>query len=109
MRRRTSKPNPRNTNGHRRRQARAKVLARDHACGICGAPIDKTIKLDHNGKPHPLSPEVDEIIPISKGGSPYDVNNLQLAHRICNQRKGNKTNFSFQSPRNQSQPPQLAW
>lgn len=37
-----------------------------------------------------MSAEVDEIIPVSKGGSPFDRNNVQLVHRICNQRKGNK-------------------
>lgn len=36
-----------------------------------------------------MAPEVDEIIPISKGGSPLDWNNVQLVHRRCNQRKGN--------------------
>ena len=36
------------------------------------------------------APEVDEIIPVARGGSPYDWDNLQLVHRICNQRKGSK-------------------
>lgn len=36
----------------------------------------------------PMSPELDEIIPVARGGSPYDIDNLQLAHRICNQKKG---------------------
>ena len=37
-----------------------------------------------------MSAEVDEIIPISKGGSPYDKDNVQLTHRCCNRRKSNK-------------------
>ena len=37
-----------------------------------------------------MSAEVDEIVPVSKGGSPYDRGNVQLVHRICNQRKSDK-------------------
>ena len=37
-----------------------------------------------------MSFEVDEIFPVSKGGSPYEKENVQAAHRICNQRKGNR-------------------
>jgi 5-methylcytosine-specific restriction endonuclease McrA len=51
---------------------------------LCGHPIDKSLKT-----PHPLSAEVDEIVPISKGGSPIARDNVQLVHRACNQRKGN--------------------
>lgn len=36
-----------------------------------------------------MSFEVDEIIPVSKGGSPIEWANTQAAHRVCNQRKGN--------------------
>lgn len=36
-----------------------------------------------------MSFEVDEIIPVSKGGDPLLFENTQPAHRICNQRKGN--------------------
>jgi 5-methylcytosine-specific restriction endonuclease McrA len=37
----------------------------------------------------PESPEVDEIIPVSKGGDPYDRKNCRLTHRLCNQQRGN--------------------
>ena len=37
-----------------------------------------------------MSFEVDEIIPVSKGGSPIDRGNVAPAHRICNERRGNK-------------------
>ena len=43
-----------------------------------------------------MSFEVDEIVPVSKGGSPIDPGNVAPAHRICNERRGNRT------------PPQLA-
>lgn len=77
--------NPRNANGHRRRQLRTRVLAEEDTCGICGQPVDKTLRT-----PHPGSPEVDEIIPVSLGGNPLQRSNVRLAHRICNQRRGNK-------------------
>lgn len=38
----------------------------------------------------PRFPVVDEIIPISKGGSPTDPMNTQLVHNRCNQIKGAK-------------------
>lgn len=37
-----------------------------------------------------MSPTVDHIIPISRGGHPSDISNLQLAHWICNRMKSNK-------------------
>lgn len=37
-----------------------------------------------------MSFEVDEIVPVSRGGSPIDRANVQPAHRICNQRRGNR-------------------
>lgn len=63
-----------------------KVLLKTvNTCGICGKPIDKKIKA-----PEPLSPVVDHIIPVSKGGHPSDINNLQLAHWTCNRQKSDK-------------------
>lgn len=34
--------------------------------------------------------EADDIIPVSLGGDPFDINNLAASHRICNQRRGNR-------------------
>lgn len=62
-----------------------KILATQDTCGICGKPVDKHLKY-----PHPLSPCVDHIIPVSKGGHPSDINNLQLAHWTCNRQKSDK-------------------
>lgn len=64
---------------------RAKILATQEVCAICGKPVDKTLK-----SPHPLSATVDHIIPVSKGGHPSDLANLQLAHRCCNRDKSDK-------------------
>ena len=40
---------------------------------------------------HPMSFEVDEIRPASRGGSVIDPANVAPAHRICNERRGNKS------------------
>lgn len=78
--------NPRRANGHRRNQVRRRVLAEEDICWLCNEPVDKTIPT-----PHPLSPEVDEIVPVSLGGDPLDRRNCRLSHRICNVRRGNDT------------------
>lgn len=78
--------NPRRANGHRRDQVRARVLAEEDSCWICGLPVDKELRT-----PHPGSPEVDEIVPVSLGGSPIERSNCRLAHRLCNSRRGNGT------------------
>ena len=85
--------NPRYANGHRRRQLRARVLATEQTCAWehCEWPdqqIDKTLPPNH-----PLAGEVDEIIPVSRGGDPLARDNCRLLHRqrICNQRRGNGT------------------
>lgn len=59
------------------------ILATQSICGICGKPVDKSIKY-----PDPMSPTVDHIIPVSRNGDPVSLDNLQLAHRYCNRKKG---------------------
>jgi 5-methylcytosine-specific restriction endonuclease McrA len=80
--------NPRRTNGTQRNRVRRRVLLEETECWLCGQPVDTTL-------PHglPQSPEVDEVVPVSKGGSPYDRRNCRLAHRMCNQRRGNRDPF----------------
>jgi 5-methylcytosine-specific restriction endonuclease McrA len=76
---------PRKLRSGLRATLRKRVIAAYDTCAICGREVDKSLHyLD------PLAPEVDEIVPVSRGGSPYDWDNLQLVHRICNQRKGNR-------------------
>ena len=62
-----------------------KIFATQTVCGICGKPVDFNYKY-----PHPLSPCIDHIIPVSKGGHPSDLSNLQLAHWTCNRQKSDK-------------------
>lgn len=64
---------------------KARILKTQDVCGICGKPVDKSLKF-----PHPLSPCIDHIIPVDKGGHPSDISNLQLAHLCCNRKKSDK-------------------
>ena len=48
-------------------------------CGVCGRPVSMEMDDSH----------VDHIVPASRGGTD-DIDNLQLAHRICNERKGDR-------------------
>lgn len=61
------------------------ILKTQNVCAICGKPVNKKLKA-----PDPLSPVVDHIIPINKGGHPSDIINLQLAHWTCNRQKSDK-------------------
>lgn len=79
----SGKANPRYANGARRRGIRDRWRAIGAPCALCGRPIDYSLPAGH-----PMSFEVDEIVPVSKGGDPLDFANTQPAHRICNQRKG---------------------
>ena len=62
-----------------------KIYATQRVCGICGKEVDFGQKY-----PHPLSPCIDHIIPVAKGGHPSDLDNLQLAHWCCNRQKSDK-------------------
>jgi 5-methylcytosine-specific restriction endonuclease McrA len=62
-----------------------KIYETQEVCGICGRPVDFDFKF-----PHPLSPCIDHIIPVAKGGHPSDLSNLQLAHLCCNRQKSDK-------------------
>ena len=67
------------------RSNKKRIMQTQTVCGICGKPVDKKLKY-----PHPLSPCIDHIIPVSKGGHPSDLDNLQLAHWTCNRQKSDK-------------------
>lgn len=61
------------------------VFERDGwVCGLCQSPVDSDIKW-----PSPLSPSLDHILPLSKGGS-HIMANVQLAHLGCNVEKGDR-------------------
>jgi 5-methylcytosine-specific restriction endonuclease McrA len=62
-----------------------KIYATQSVCGICGRPVDFSIKY-----PDPMSACIDHIVPVNKGGHPSDIDNLQLAHFTCNRQKSDK-------------------
>ena len=78
---------------------RKKILLTQDVCGICGRPVDKSLKF-----PHPMSPTVDHIIPIDRGGHPSAIENLQLAHFACNRQKSDKLSPTA-SPQGAFKPP----
>ncbi|OTA27241.1 hypothetical protein B9G54_01600 [Alloscardovia macacae] len=94
--------NPRRLNSARRNKLRARVLATYTHCHLCGKPVDKSLA----GTVLPGAPEVDEIIPVSRGGNPYAFENCQLAHRACNRLKSNHTT-AWARARLAQQPPEL--
>ncbi len=61
------------------------IYATQTVCGICGNPVDFSLRY-----PHPLSPCIDHIIPIARGGHPSSLDNLQLAHWTCNRQKSDR-------------------
>lgn len=81
-----------------------KILKTQTVCGICGKPVDKSLKY-----PDPLSPCIDHIIPVSKGGHPSDINNLQLAHWTCNRQKSDKLSTQDTKTKQITSNRNLAW
>lgn len=81
----TGAKRPRNANGHRRREVKRWLEQQRRPCHICGLPIDYSLPPGH-----PLAFECDEVLPVSLGGSPIDRNNVDAAHRCCNQWRGNR-------------------
>lgn len=98
-----SRTNPRHKNGNLRRKHRARMRAMAAPCGICRGRLGPIHYDEPSDAAHPLSFVIDEIIPVSKWkqfgySSPaavaQDWENLQPAHWICNQAKGNKININ---------------
>lgn len=64
---------------------RAAVFTRDGwICGICGDRIDRSLRW-----PDPMSPSLDHIHPLSRGGA-HAADNCQAAHLGCNIHKGSR-------------------
>ena len=97
--------NPRYKNGTLRRKYRQRFKAMGAPCGICGGKLGAIHYDEPSDSKHPLSFVIDEIRPISKweqygyssaAAAAEDFSNLQAAHYICNQLKGNKSNYALQ-------------
>lgn len=74
-----SRANPRRSNGSRRSALLRWARAAFPACWICGLPIDPAAPPGD-----PLAFEADEVVPVSRGGSPLDRSNIAGSHRCCN-------------------------
>lgn len=79
------KANKRRANSSRRNSLRRYLEGRDLVCYLCGRPLDYSLPAGL-----PASPEIDEVLPVSKGGDPLDVSNCRMTHRYCNEFKGNR-------------------
>lgn len=61
------------------------ILERDGwICQLCSDPINRSLLW-----PHKMSPTMDHVLAVTKGGSHYEEN-LQSAHLSCNISKGNR-------------------
>lgn len=54
----------------------------DGRCGLCRQPVDPDLQY-----PEPMSKSIDHIVPLARGGT-HEQANVQLAHLVCNNRKG---------------------
>lgn len=63
---------------------RGKVGDRDGWRCFCGRKINPNLPY-----PHPRSPSIDHVIPISEGG-PHTYANVRIAHLACNVARGNR-------------------
>lgn len=94
------KANPRYANGSLRTKNRRRLRFEGRPCWICQA-FGRDSRIDYSlPARHPMSFEVDELVPVSLywlGGyrSPEecaaDYSNLAAAHRSCNQWRSNRT------------------
>ncbi len=83
--------NIRSKDGNARRKAVAWLKSQRRDCWICEA-FGRPAEIDYSlPGGHPLSFECDELIPVSKGGSPTERSNLGAAHRRCNQWRSNRS------------------
>lgn len=90
---------PRKVDKRARASVVSRVLADESVCHLCGDVVDKSLPAFLPG-----SPEVDEIIPVSLGGDPFDRSNCHLAHKSCNARRGNMSVSEFRRRYLRAQP-----
>ena len=83
--------NPRYANYQKRTNLRRWLRSQGRPCWICKA-FGRSGYIDYSlPAGHPFSFEVDELVPVSHGGSPTSRSNVDAAHRCCNQWRSNKS------------------
>ncbi len=83
--------NVRRSNGTRRDAVRSWLRSQQRPCWICRA-FGRSGHIDYSlPAGHPYAFEVDELVPVSLGGSPFARSNVDATHRCCNQWRSNKT------------------
>jgi 5-methylcytosine-specific restriction endonuclease McrA len=70
--------------GSDKRRRMQAILARDGGdCWLCGAPVDMSLQSTNDR----WAPSLDHVVPNAHGG-PNSIDNLRLAHRLCNGKRG---------------------
>lgn len=90
-----NKRNPRRS--YKRDVLWKRVKAMGMPCHICGLPIDPSLPARH-----PYSFELDEIVPVSRGGPADALDNCAAAHRCCNQWKSDKSMLRVRAVREEA-------
>ena len=94
----SNRPDKQGTHRTAYEKNKKRILATQKICGICGHPVDLTLKY-----PHPMSATIDHIIPVNGKngirGHPSDINNLQLSHLTCNRQKSDKIFKNQEEPK----------
>lgn len=78
--------NPRRANGFGRSATTRWLRSQGRPCWICRLPIDYGVPAGN-----PVAFECDELTPVSRSGSPYDHDNVDAAHRCCNNWRSNRS------------------
>lgn len=69
-------------NTARHQRLRARVIAEETHCHLCGDLVDRQLP-----GTHPMGPTAHHVIPRSRGG-PMLRGNYRLAHKRCNEKAG---------------------
>lgn len=91
---------PHKINGTEWAAARLRAIAsKDPECAICHKFIDVTLPMKDpdTGAWNGLAVEVDHIVPRSRGGALYELDNLQLSHSQCNRKKGARMESDYEA------------
>lgn len=86
---------------------RRAIRSKEPYCAICTKYIDVALPMTDpdTGTRNPLAVEVDHIVPRARGGSLYELDNLQLSHSVCNRKKGARMAEDYDTDKSANQVP----